>query len=96
MATENEVSTNTLEWGETLDINNAPQANQVELVTDQQQTTADSTSTDGVFTDPSGDTFGFGTPQLDIESVSGSADGDALTLKFDFFTPIAPPSSFLP
>ncbi len=97
MATENEVSTNTLEWGETVNTNNVQRVNQTASVIAQEQTTADSsTSTDGVFTDPSGDTFGFGSPLLDIESVSGSADGDAVTLKFDFFTPIAPPSSFLP
>jgi Ca2+-binding RTX toxin-like protein len=95
MATENEISTNTLEWGETVNTNNVQRVNQTESATDQQQTAADSiASTDGIFSDPLGDTFGFGTTQLDIESLSSSADGDAVTLKFDFFTPIAPPSSF--
>lgn len=96
MATENNISANTLTWGEQPSSNNVTRANQVESVTNQQQTTDTSVSTDSTFSDPSGDTFGFGATQLDIESLSGSVSGDGLTLRFDFFTNIAPPSSFLP
>lgn len=51
---------------------------------------------DFVFPDPMGDTFGSGPVQLDIESTSASVDDDAVTIRFDFFTPIAPDSSSMP
>ena len=48
-----------------------------------------------VFEDPSGDTFSFGFPQLNIENVSGAVTDGELTLAMDFFTSIAPPSTGL-
>ena len=46
-----------------------------------------------VFDDPSGDTFGFDSLQLDIASVGAFSDGDSLTFNMDFFTPIFAPST---
>jgi subtilisin family serine protease len=48
-----------------------------------------------VFDDPQGDPFGFGDPQLDIESVSAGVSGGTLNLTMNFFTPIAAPSTGL-
>ncbi|MDJ0661973.1 MAG: S8 family serine peptidase [Crocosphaera sp.] len=46
-----------------------------------------------LFDDPPGDTFGY-YDALDIKSLSGSVSGGYLTLTMEFFTPIAPPSSY--
>ncbi|MDJ0634668.1 MAG: hypothetical protein QNJ34_15880 [Xenococcaceae cyanobacterium MO_188.B29] len=48
-----------------------------------------------IFDDPLGDTFGFGSPQIDIENVSGVVSGEELKLTMNFFTPISAPSTGL-
>lgn len=47
------------------------------------------------YTDPQGDTFGFGTVQPDIESVSGAVEGENLVVTLDFYNSIAAPSAQL-
>ncbi|MCU0525019.1 MAG: hypothetical protein MUF72_09365 [Elainella sp. Prado103] len=46
-----------------------------------------------IYTDPQGDTFGFGTIQPDLESVSGAVENSNLVLTLDFYNPIAAPST---
>ena len=45
------------------------------------------------FADPTGDTFGFETPQIDITSVSGGSDADTFCLTVEFDGPIDPPDA---
>ena len=85
MAENTNTSNNAIEWGET------QRGIQSISIADQ-----DLEQSTGVNNDPQGDTFGFGTPQLDLESIGGTANNDNLNIRLDFFTPIAPPSSFLP
>jgi serralysin len=85
MAENNNTSNNAIEWGET------QRGIQSISIADP-----DLEQSTGVNNDPQGDTFGFGTPQLDLESIDGVANNDNLNIRLDFFTPIAPPSSFLP
>ena len=49
-----------------------------------------------VFDDPEGDTFGFESPQIDIESVNAFVSGDNVNLSMSFFTPISAPSTGAP
>ncbi|MBD3559009.1 proprotein convertase P-domain-containing protein, partial [Planktothrix sp. FACHB-1355] len=48
-----------------------------------------------VFDDPEGDTFGFNSPQPDIESVSGTVSDENLILTMNFYNSIAAPSAGL-
>ena len=49
-----------------------------------------------VISDPEGDTFGIGDPQLDISQFSAETDGADLWIQLDFFTPISPADSGQP
>lgn len=98
MAVINDLSSNTILWGQIP--SNTEIVNDVEFTQaalNQEQDIAVSNAPSGnIFDDPLGDTFGFGETRLDIESVSSTLRDDNLNLRVDFFTPIAPPSSFLP
>ena len=49
-----------------------------------------------VFDDPADDTFGFESPQIDIESVNAFVSGGNVNLVMSFFTPISAPSTGAP
>jgi hypothetical protein len=49
-----------------------------------------------LITDPTGDTFGVGSPQLDIVSFSGERTSTAFVFKVNFLGPISPASAFAP